>query len=923
MAAAWVYLHPGYLSSSTKTKRLLTATIASSERPLVAPRPGVPLELRAVGRGARPRLLLVDGRQTIGSSRRCDLQLSGHGVRPLHCVLTVADGQVRVNRWAAGALLNGNEFVESLLNLGDRLSIGEASLELAVAEFGHAVPEGVGRQEPHDDLSVARTASSEAEPQPPRQPADSHGAASTPVPTHQQFEDRLLARLWTRNVANQSRARAIAERLRATRGASRRLQERLDGLGDELAAAQHELAAARTQIDGLQQQVLDAEQRAAAAQSQATDGAETATAEANRLAEQLTASTQNADELACRVRQLETELAWEAQKLQDAEAALAAAATAAERLAAAETKVDEQQRQIESLQCELEQARDVGALHGQTADESIARLQDALVESHQRADELAGQVEHLESRLTQQSTELAAAVGSLADGGPTAESLAAAEELTARQREELAALEAELREARADAEAASAKARLLQDAHTELQAQLAAARAEAAQAGRDAATTAGVSEAVELQLAELSSERDVAQALVRECEAQIVRLNSELETTREKLLESEAAAVNRLADQAEAERVHQELSAQAQTAESALADAETRARDAEARADQALQTQQELTLRIEQLHDELTQSQRAAAAMAASHELADSMTQTATDESASGADSEDSEFENTADEAIDRLRAAAIWKDETAAPPAEELATPTPASVPASESPSFFEQYRHLLEDDDLADESDRSLERPATSPAPSAPLAGTGDLDDDDAALQAYMENMMRRVRGESNVSSEEFFQPTRPAPSPEPATARPHASSGAATALQESVEPEKLIDLETLKRSTKKPALPADMTAMRELANTSARTAIAKHRNKRLVEAAVGKFTVGAIAIGLAVYLMLSAEWIGTSNFIIGAAIAVVGAWATGTVVAFAISEAAAQMKGARGKDAVDKAGVDRIAGEDQPND
>ena len=64
-----------------------------------------------------------------------------------------------------------------------------------------------------------------------------------------------------------------------------------------------------------------------------------------------------------------------------------------------------------------------------------------------------------------------------------------------------------------------------------------------------------------------------------------------------------------------------------------------------------------------------------------------------------------------------------------------------------------------------------------------------------------------------------------------------------------------------------------------MREIANSSARSAIATHLNRKKVESAVGKIIVAMIALGTAGYLMSSAPSTHDLQFGAGALVGLIG--------------------------------------------
>jgi hypothetical protein len=67
--------------------------------------------------------------------------------------------------------------------------------------------------------------------------------------------------------------------------------------------------------------------------------------------------------------------------------------------------------------------------------------------------------------------------------------------------------------------------------------------------------------------------------------------------------------------------------------------------------------------------------------------------------------------------------------------------------------------------------------------------------------------------------------------------------------------------LDANGMLRVARKQPIAADLAALRELANTSARTAIARHRKRRHAESAITRGVFFAVAAGSAAYLMLTA--------------------------------------------------------------
>jgi hypothetical protein len=213
----------------------------------------------------------------------------------------------------------------------------------------------------------------------------------------------------------------------------------------------------------------------------------------------------------------------------------------------------------------------------------------------------------------------------------------------------------------------------------------------------------------------------------------------------------------------------------------------------------------------------------------------------------------------------------------------EDPVSPSPAAEPAAAAPnvpawaavsepatadapspgtgaapkSFIDKYRHLLEDDGaepLPEPSPR-LSRPILDDeylSPSQASASSGE-EDSDEALEAYMSNMMRRVRatGPPSIATTHAFEVVveGEGEGPTDGTASDDRSTGAL---------EMEIDANGMERLVRKPSVATNLAALRDLANVSARTAIAKHRKRRHVEATLTRGVVAVGALGASAYLL-----------------------------------------------------------------
>src|SRR3954462_6674023 len=87
---------------------------------------GIQLRLRTDGRVHE----LLPGKTTIGSSARCNIRIDLPGVQPLHCLVVEGAEGLRIRSWVANTKLNGLRFDESVLSVGDCLSLGAVELDI-------------------------------------------------------------------------------------------------------------------------------------------------------------------------------------------------------------------------------------------------------------------------------------------------------------------------------------------------------------------------------------------------------------------------------------------------------------------------------------------------------------------------------------------------------------------------------------------------------------------------------------------------------------------------------------------------------------------------------------------------------------------------------------------------------------------------
>jgi hypothetical protein len=210
----------------------------------------------------------------------------------------------------------------------------------------------------------------------------------------------------------------------------------------------------------------------------------------------------------------------------------------------------------------------------------------------------------------------------------------------------------------------------------------------------------------------------------------------------------------------------------------------------------------------------------------------------------------------SAAEVLARLGLAPAWED-VSAEPADRSAAP-------HQAPAFPPSYT------------------PA-SPHPLPERSKSKESADEDESIEDYMARLLQRVRGDDVGSS---YRPatttvrtmptlSRTAPPPKPAAApadpapAPASSSppaGLASILggptpTSSDEPPKITPEEFVPRS-QAPERSERLAAMRDLANSSARSAIDRYAQTKWLSSAAAKFTMSALAGAAAVFLAFFAE-------------------------------------------------------------
>jgi hypothetical protein len=171
-------------------------------------------------------LQIASPKCTVGSSPFCKLRLKARGVAPLHCLILRGAAGMIVRRWSADTRLNGAAFSDAPLRAGDRLGIGPIEFEV--------LPESDGAPPVPCRASPARGRTSPL----------AAAAAASPADTGQLLRIERLARRLTESRSRQRRrARRILGRLRRSRKDVESLRSQVETTRRDLDEAEARLAA--------------------------------------------------------------------------------------------------------------------------------------------------------------------------------------------------------------------------------------------------------------------------------------------------------------------------------------------------------------------------------------------------------------------------------------------------------------------------------------------------------------------------------------------------------------------------------------------------------------------------------------------------------------------------------------------------------
>ncbi len=820
---------------------------------------------------------LKSGKNTVGSSPRCDIRIPRPGVQPLHClIIHQANGTV-VRRWAGETVLNGLPIDEATLQTDDCIQVGPANLSI-VGDKPLSLSPNTSRQENSAVGEMAMAGKSSQLPVLPILPASF--TLPQPQPTGE-FEHLQQGREIAR------------ERSRRLLRLARRLHREHESLQNQIELLRSELAekpvidsqapeTLQLECEALRQRDAELVNQVAAYQQQA----ETTKQLSDEARHDAESRARNESSLTLQIERLEADCAEYIAQLKDA----------ADKL----SEVTHERAQLathnEQLTIEIEGLRQL-ASHEDTAE--LDRITAECNELRAECERLRSEASHLPQ------------------------------------------LKSELKEAVAERENASSELyrALLQLSELEDR-DRSGVDLEKAQAALNAELDKSTREIADLQvkLASLTTERQTADetrlALDRRL-AELIESHQQIACDKTSLAqELSELRIQLESAQANTEAAEQQLSevdearARIQSLEASLADAEGRILEAREtqeawqveRHELAMQVA-DLTSRIAAFQIELEEARCCSANEAPSNtngslyeeprEVTNAcqphVNQSCASEQLMGdfyrneeepspaaddieltpllssllRDSHDSSAEGSLPKACEIDDASGSYNRDTDSTRSE------PVQTPHAQQASFIDRYSHMFSDESSPESPDtasgsamprsedasQSQQRSNRQAFVSDPSAGGSS--DDEESIEEYMAKLLQRVRGESSAATSSYTDPAA-------------KISDATPASEEApVEDADSIDASNVDYTPRRPSTPfpqTDLESLRALANESARRAISRHAIQKHRRTANTKLLIAVLAVVVSVFLMMGAGDWSNPKFMAGAAGLLIAAYCAG---------------------------------------
>jgi len=834
-----------------------TTSTSKSQSSLLGAAPD-DLFLRVRG-GSReePIIRLTSSKCTVGAADGCTLRLQSPGVKPVHCLILRGKTGTVVRRMSTDTRLNGRVFSDSPLYPGDRLGIGPLEFEILASPAERAATNQC--QVPSGGDGKATTSVN-----------SSHAANKQVSVERQKVHAELLHRIKSVRSHARSRISRLVQQIREMRYDLAALQSRAQSAEANAASSQQKVAELAALAQQLRAEIVkaDEERRAQVGEIErlSTDAAQLRT----ELAEQrnLNAEQQarwNAErsryagqisELAARAEQSESSTA-------SREEIDAMTADWQKEREAAEAELESLRQQIETISTELQQ---------RTCDlenEQEARAaEQANLESAEKEEQgvLANEREQLE----RQRLELSEKVGQFdqqkqqwdVKQAELEEQLAAREQDLATQREEWE---------QENAERSAELARREEDLTT---------RQQQLDAQIEQQQTA--LEAVEQQLAnaappvadatspeDLSQERERLQAEWAQLGRELEQLEEERREWRQRRSDQEAAPTALVSELEVGE-----------TSEAADAPDEPKSEVAPSTEDSIFELVNQNLAAARSVSD-ATSEPREEAVVEVQTEAGSEAHRSSEETPQTDVDGQDDQpnLEETVQDVLARLGCGVDWEDGEDRPEEDSSGSADVGSIPSQPTAEVGGLTSSVDFDSPAEPRSEDvvSATQPQEPPvemsvgfsgltSPAKVTAGgfetaelqndsPGSEDDGDDSINAYMENLMKRMRDGDGASGDEIdFAPKPTWQPPE----EPHEEAE----VEAKEEPAAFADPSEYKPAKTAPEKADSLAAMREIANSTARTAIHKHTHSRAGQVANGKLLIALVGVVCGAVLLFTSQ-------------------------------------------------------------
>ncbi|MBA4105166.1 MAG: hypothetical protein C0485_05360 [Pirellula sp.] len=800
------------------------------------------LRVRLAAGEAERVVKLADGKTTIGSSPQCTIVLPAADCRPLQCVVTVDPHRAEATRWGAGVQLNLRDFSKSTVAVGDKLTIGRCEIEFATTEERD-------EQVAIEPAAVAQPVATEA-----ARPVATPALTEPPTVEQPKVEKSSVTEAWSPLAPT---ADVAIPKLEAPEASQAEPALTPVSAMTALVVIQQPQQPSPAPLASRQTIVIEPEPKLVAPVAEPTPtpvavpAAEVAsTYSSHAFADELILQLWQAGDRSQRRAKSLIAATRDARFRTDAMAADLAAMEVELDLARAaydSHAADHEQLHLELIQRDRRAAERIGPLA-----EEVETLRSQLQEAQIELAEQAARCDELNAALEIQDANTAASTASqaaeLARAAELEQSLTVQIEQATLLAHELGAVRTELDGVRKELEQQATR-------RQELEAELAASQAERdaiKQQADEAADQAATILELRGEVESLHDERTQFAGKLSDAEVELSRLSELCHTANDRVAELEQTIAAR-------DSFGSEATAAEPTPPEAPGDL----------ADPASAVEPTALVAIDDVAWNTSPEPEPAAAETPSAAAHESGLHAWTPVEVPVLEVAEPTAELTVECSPAEPTADANHVDDEA----DDFRMPTPAPVQtvpvASElaPTSFIDKYRHLLDDESAAASS--SLAAPPLiddeflSPAKAADR--TVPADDSDEALDSYMASMMQRMRSHS------------PSALPEPAPLPPVAVAPAEPAPLD-YDPSVPFEIESMKQGRRAPAS-TDLAALREIANTSARSAIATHRKKRKVESAIGKVIVALTALGTAGFLIWNAPSFHDWQFGSGVAVGLIG--------------------------------------------